>query len=46
MRDLSKSATTAVSKHGGRSSRLYFALASTVRSLPNTHTAYDLRPLT
>ncbi len=29
-----------------RAYQLYFALASTVRSLPNTHTAYDWQPLT
>lgn len=34
-----RSATRSRARHGGYGYQLYFALASTVRSLPNTHTA-------
>ncbi len=34
-----RSATRSRARHDGYGYQLYFALASTVRSLPNTHTA-------
>lgn len=37
----SRSATRSRARADDHDYQLYFALASTVRSLPNTHTAYD-----